>query len=631
MATANARRARPAFELLVTYLRPHWPQVVLLAVLLLGGTAVQLINPQLVRFFIDTAQAGGALPVLALAAALFLGMAVLTQVASVAETYVAGNLGWVATNALRGDLTRHCLELDLSFHQARTPGELIERVDGDVSILANFFSRFVLVILGSVLLLVGVLALLFREDWRLGLLFTLLSLAGLALTIFVRGITARYAAAQRQASAALAGFVEERLSALPDIQANGMQGHTVYRLHLALRELFQRARAAVMMGSLMGYVTGLVALAASTVTFAFGAYLVGRGEMSIGTVYLLFQYTAMLGRPLHAISRQLYDFQEAGAGVQRVRQLFDFPILIRDQGEATLPAGPLAVELTGVSFAYPLLGARLPLHGGGRAPTGNGLPAAVQASPSAAGAPDAVLHDVTFRVAPGRVLGLLGRTGSGKSTITRLLCRLYDPDRGSVRLGGVDLRRLRLEELRREVGVVTQEVQLFQASVRDNVALFDPQVPDAAIERALVDVGLGPWYGELPAGLDTPLGAGGSGLSAGQAQLLAFARVFLRDPRVVVLDEASSRLDPATERRIEAAVTRLLGGQRGGAEDGAPTPGGRTAIVIAHRLETVQRADDILILQDGRVVESGPRAALAADPGSRFAALLRLGLPEVLA
>jgi ABC-type multidrug transport system fused ATPase/permease subunit len=227
-----------------------------------------------------------------------------------------------------------------------------------------------------------------------------------------------------------------------------------------------------------------------------------------------------------------------------------------------------------------------------------------------------VLDEVTFSLAPGKILGLLGRTGAGKTTIIRLLLRLYDPTAGAVRLDGVDLRLLRQADLRRHVGVVTQDVQLFRASVRDNLTFFDRSYPDERLLAALEEMGLGPWLRALPNGLDTRLSAGGDALSAGEAQLLAFTRVLLRDPGLVILDEASSRLDPATERRTQLAIERLMAG--------------RTAIIIAHKLATVRHVDEIMILDGGRIVEHGPRAALAADPESRFAGLLRLGLEEVL-
>jgi ABC-type multidrug transport system fused ATPase/permease subunit len=214
------------------------------------------------------------------------------------------------------------------------------------------------------------------------------------------------------------------------------------------------------------------------------------------------------------------------------------------------------------------------------------------------------------------VLGVVGRTGSGKTTLTRLLPRFYDPLAGVVRLGGVDLRAVRLAAVRSRIGVVSQEVHLFHASVRDNLTLFDDTVPDERLHDVLATLGLAGWLRELPHGLDTLLGAGGAGLSAGQAQVLTCARVLLRDPDIVILDEASSRLDPATERLVHRALGRLLAG--------------RTGIIVAHRLATVAYADDILVLEDGQVREHGPRIDLAADPTSHFARLLRVAAGEVV-
>jgi ABC-type multidrug transport system fused ATPase/permease subunit len=222
------------------------------------------------------------------------------------------------------------------------------------------------------------------------------------------------------------------------------------------------------------------------------------------------------------------------------------------------------------------------------------------------------------------VTGLLGRTGSGKTTITRLLFRLYDPDQGSIRIGVngggktdlQDIKEIPLQALRRSVGMVTQNIQLFHATVRENLTFFDPSIPDERILGAIRDLGLWEWYQSLSKGLDTELESGGGGLSAGEAQLLAFTRIFLRDPGLIILDEATSRLDPATEQLIEQAVDRLVEN--------------RTAIIVAHRLGTVQRADDILILEDGVVIEFGRRFELAADPSTRFYHLLETGLEEVL-
>jgi ATP-binding cassette, subfamily B, bacterial len=311
------------------------------------------------------------------------------------------------------------------------------------------------------------------------------------------------------------------------------------------------------------------------------------------------------------VSLQLQDLQRAGGVVLRVAALLRERPDVRDgAGGLRLTQAP-GVEFERVTFAYPGEDERRRTKDESR-PSASGHSSFVLGSSSDISHPGShpALDGVSFRLAPGAVLGVVGRTGSGKTTLARLLFRLYDPQTGTIRLGGTDLRRFRLAELRRSVGLVTQEVQLFRGTVRDNLTFFDPGVPDARLHNVLGRVGLEEWLHALPGGLDGETGGAGA-LSAGQAQLLAFARVFLRDPAVVILDEASSRLDPATEAQVEQALDALLAG--------------RTGIVIAHRVATVRRADHILVLEHGRVVECGPRAVLEADTTSRFAALLRAG------
>ena len=576
--------SRPNRPLLATYLRPEWPRVILLGLLLFAGIVLQLANPQIASTFIDHAEAGEPFERLAWIALLFLAVALVTHAAAVAETFVAEELGWRTTNALRADLTRHVLELDGAFHAEHSPGELIERIDGDVSAIAEFFSRFVVQVLGSALFLLGVLALLFREDWRVGALLTLFALAALLFMTRGGGFLAARAGASRQAAAELSAYLEERLAGLPDLKANGADGYAMRRFHERLAARFHRARAAAMAGSLFNGAVGVLFAVGAGVALALSVALYGAGALTLGGIYVVFRYSGMLRQPLERLTRQMNSFQQATGGLVRVQALLATRPRLVDGPGAHLPDGALAVELDGVSFAY-------------------------EAEP--------VLRGVSFRAAPGEVLGLLGRTGSGKTTIARLLFRLHDPSEGAVRLGGVDLRQTRLDALRARVGFVTQDVQLFHGTLRDNVALFDVGVADARLVDAFAELGLAEWLRALPDGLDTVLGAGGRGLSAGEAQLVALARVFLKDPGLVVLDEASSRLDPATERLLERAIDRLLDG--------------RTAIVIAHRLATVERADLILVLEDGRVAELGRRAELARDPGSRFAHLLRAGMAEALA
>ena len=574
----------PGRALLATYLRPEWPRAVALGLSLFAGIGLQLANPQIAKTFIDHAQSGEPLEQLVWIALLFVGVALLSQAATIAETYVAEDLGWRTTNALRADLTRHVLELDTSFHGEHTPGELIERIDGDVSAIAGFFSRFVVEVLGSAIFLLGVLVLLYREDWHVGALLALFAAAALVFLTRGGGFVGRRARASREAAADLSSYLEESLIGLPDLKTSGADAYAMRGLHERLASRFRSARASAMAGAVFnGTIRVLFALGTGA-ALAWSAGLHEAGAITLGTVYLIFRYTGMLQQPLQRLTRQMNSFQQATGGIVRVRELLATHARVIDGKGAALPRGALSVELDTVSFAY-------------------------EAEP--------VLVGVSCRVDPGEVLGLLGRTGSGKTTISRLLFRLYDPTNGVVRLGGTDIRSVPLAVLRGRVGLVTQDVQLFGATLRDNVALFDRGVPDARLREVFGDLGLDAWLLTLPDGLDTRIGAGGRGLSAGEAQLVALARVFLKDPGLVILDEASSRLDAATERLLERALTRLLDG--------------RTGVVIAHRLDTVERADRILILENGDVIETGRRDELARDPGSRFARLLRIGMAEALA
>jgi ABC-type multidrug transport system fused ATPase/permease subunit len=219
-----------------------------------------------------------------------------------------------------------------------------------------------------------------------------------------------------------------------------------------------------------------------------------------------------------------------------------------------------------------------------------------------------VLEHVDFRLEPGDRLGLLGRTGGGKSTLTKLTARFYDPGSGCVRLAGVDLRNAEPDSVRSQISFITQDVQLFEGSVKQNIAFFDDSIPDERVVHALTEIGLGDWAATLEEGIHSPLGSGGAGMSAGEAQLVALARAYLRNPGLVILDEPSSRVDPATELLITLAIDRLTAS--------------RTAIIIAHRLDTVRHVDKIAVMAEGRLVEFGDRRALAEDPGSQFAALL---------
>ncbi len=573
------------WDLLVDHLRPQKGRFALLTALLLGSIGLQVLIPQVTRSFIDTVTAGSTSDMLVLAALGFIGLAILQQVTSVGARYVGEYVAWTATNALRAELADHCLHLDMSFHNNSSPGELIERIDGDVAELSNFFSQLVIRVIGNVLLMFGILVVLLAEDWRVGAAFSVFAVATLALLNRVRGIAIPLDKALREANADLFGFLEERLSGTEDIRASGAVDYVINGLYRLMTNILVRWRKASTMHIVVRLTAGIMLTIGYTIAFVSGYTLYTAGAITLGTAYLIVSYTNAMARPIRELTQQVEALQNIGASIERLEDLKHIRPAIIDGPGDPIPEGSLALAFQNVAFNYI--------------------------------ADEPVLDAVSFDLEPNAILGLLGRTGSGKTTLARLIFRLYDPTRGSIQLSGVDIRAPHLRQLRQRVALVTQDVQLFQATVRDNITFFDRSIPDERILQVINALELGDWFAALPKGLDTRLETGGRSLSAGEAQLLAFTRVFLRDPGLVILDEASSRLDPATEQHIERAVEHLL-------RD-------RTGIIIAHRLGTVHRADRIMILEDGRIIEHGPRQQLAFDPASRFYSLLQTGLEEVLA
>lgn len=564
-------------RLLAKYLWPHRARFSLLALLLFSSIGLQLYVPQIVRQFIDQATAGATLETLTQLALWFLGLAVLNQVFSAGSTYLAADVGWAATNRLRSDLFRHVLNLDMAFHKDRTPGELIERIDGDVTSISNFFSQFVVRVSGALLLMLGILGVLWLEDPRVGLLLTVFVGVAFAVLHRRREVAVPATRDEREASAQVYGFIEERLAGLDDLRANGAGPYTMHRFLQVQRDWYAKSLKAWWLRSTIWLSMGILFGIGIVMVLGMGAWLYLGGAITLGTAYLFLNYITLLENPLDQITQQLQEFQRAAAGIKRVDELLAEQRSIADGTQTLSVHKAHSIEFRKVRFRY---------------------------------AAQDVLQNLSFRLEAGQTLGLLGRTGSGKSTLIRLLFRLYDPSEGAVLLDGQDTQHIQVARLRQRVGLVTQDVQLFHGTVRQNLSFFDPGVPDEQMVQVLQNLGLGDWLAGLPQGLDTVLQSGGSGLSAGESQLLAFARVFLQDPGLVILDEPSSRLDPATERLLGKAIAELLKG--------------RTGIVIAHRLETVQHLDQIMVLSQGQILEYGARAVLQANPGSTYSQMLRL-------
>jgi ATP-binding cassette, subfamily B, bacterial len=566
---------------LAALLRPDAWRWAGLGALVAVGSGLILTGPLIVRGIVDRATSGTTTSQLSRLAVLFLIVAVATQLINMAVAWMATITAWHTTNGIRIRLARHVLGLSHAFHRQHTPGELIQRVDGDVTSVSDFMGRVIPRAAGALFTMVGMIGVLVVVDWRLAVGAAAYVSGAVAVVISGRHRAVGESSDEMGSYARLYGGIEERLTAAEDLRSNGAGAHAMWRFVEdsadALGSAVRREKAFLRM---WWGVDGSVA-AGSIVSLITSALLVSRRIITVGDAFLLFQYVLLLARPLEDMVDQLETVQKANGAMVRVIDLLAIEPDIRDEGTKLPPAGSLRVEFRDVGFDY-----------------GDDQP---------------VLQAITLDFAAGRSIGIVGRTGSGKTTMSRLVLRLVEATSGSLVLGGVPIEQIPIAELRRRVALIPQEVELLSGTIRENVTLFDEEPTDDAVASALRNAGLGTL---ADGGIHRPLGAGGTGLSAGEAQLLALARVWLRDPDIVVLDEATARVDPETETLLEAAVAKLTEG--------------RTTLIIAHRLSTLRHVDEIVVLDHGRVIEHGNRTDLADDLESRYRHLLDLAHDEDL-
>ncbi|TCO59546.1 ABC transporter ATP-binding protein [Actinocrispum wychmicini] len=562
-----------------------------MALLLVTSIVLEISEPQIIAVFIRSVQEGTAQSVLMVTALVFLAVALTRQCTRVFAAYASERVAWTATNKVREDLATHVLGLDLAFHAVHPPGELVERIDGDVNQVAEFFSAMIVQLIGNALLILGILGALTLADWRIGVTFTAITLLGYVLLAKVSVIASGKWEADRDQSGRFFGYVGETIRATEDLKSAHAIEYAMTGFHRHLRAWLPVKFRAETWASLIWVVLTLVFTAGTAVVFGFSGWFAQNGTISLANVYLVVAYATTITVPLEVLREKMQGLQQARASLRRIARLFAVRPTI-GEGTRSLPEGPLSVEFDHVRFEYK--------H--------DDVPqlTEIQAEPPSR---KEVLGDLSFQVPAGTSMGLVGRTGAGKTTIAQLLFRLYEPSGGRVLVDGVDVREARSSSVRTRVGLVTQDVHVFDATLRDNLTFFDDSVPDDKLVEILDTLGIRPWFAGLTAGLDTPLSP--RSMSAGEAQVLALARVFVKDPGLVILDEPSSKLDLFTESMLQRAFDVLLAG--------------RTVIVIAHRLDTIRRTDTTIVLDDGAVVESGSTAELLDDPGSRLAELFRIG------
>ncbi|MDF2869737.1 MAG: helicase [Anaerocolumna sp.] len=569
--------------LLAKYMKNSKLHLVLLTLVFAVSIVLQLVNPMIISFFIDGIEMNKSMEILIKAAIIFILAAFSQQLLAIASTYLSQNIGWSTTNNLRRDLVKHCLSLDMNYFKEHQSGELVERIDGDVNALFNFFSKLFISFVNNILLMTGIVVVLSIQNPLIGIAFVLFLIVSFIILGKTQGDAVDNFGKERELSSKFYGFLGEHLDCTEEIKASGAVSYVSERFMELLRKWLPIQLKAYLSGYKIWIImSGLFGLG-DIMIFAVGGYLWYKGHISLGLVYLMLNYFQLLESPLDQLKEQILDIQKATASIIRIEELLNQTSAIADKGTVELSDKNLSLSFDKVCFSYE-----------------KDVP---------------VLKDISFKLAAGKVLGILGHTGCGKTTLARLVVRFYEPDSGSISFNGKKQKDILLKDLRSSIAYVTQEVQLFHASVRDNITFFNKDIPDEQIIATIYKMGLKDWFENMKEGLDTILEPGG-GMSSGEAQLLTLVRVFLKDPKLIIMDEASARLDPVTERLLEQALSALIEG--------------RACIIIAHRLSTVERADNILILNKGEMLEFGLREELISRQDSRLNELLSYGIEEVL-
>lgn len=606
---------------LLTYLHSYrWQvSVALVAIVLKAGADV--LGPYLTKVAIDKYLASHTeahslldrflsprpLTGIAQIAAMYMGLLLVSFLLEFAQTYIMQWTGQKVMFDLRAQIFRHLQRLHISFFDKNPVGRLVTRVTSDVDALSEMFTAGVVSIFEDIFVLLGILVIMLNMSCRLALItFAVLPLIFYATTIFRRKVRDSYRRL-RVAIAKINAYLQEHITGIVVLQLFNREKKAYERFETINRTHMDAYKDAIMAHAVYYPVVEVLSAVAIACVVWFGGNEVLRNFVTLGVLVAFMQYAQRFFRPIQDLSEKYNILQSAMASSERIFKLLDTPAEIVSPPVPKVPQGPGRIEFDHVWFAYRTLaqaaaeaaskGEKLKLN----------IVAANDNAQAATGPVDLgmeydwVLRDVSFTIDPGETVAIVGHTGAGKTTIISLLLRFYDVQKGAIRIDGIDIREMDLSELRRRYGVVLQDPFLFSGTVADNIRLGTRWIEDGSVEDAAEQVNVADFIRSLPGGFDEEMRERGSTLSTGQKQLISFARALAHNPKVLILDEATSSVDTETEFRVRDALTRMVEG--------------RTSIIIAHRLSTIQRANKIIVMHKGQVREIGSHQQLLAQRG----------------